>query len=155
MPLADATWDAFGRHLRTQRQLAKLSLRQLAELTQVSNPYLSQIERGLHQPSIAVVKALAEALNLSAESLLVQAAGITGEETVASRTDQAIRHDPRLERVAEACAPGRLPVDGGGGRRPLRSGRRRLRRRPGDGGRRPRAARSDRVAPGLRRADGG
>jgi transcriptional regulator with XRE-family HTH domain len=96
VPLADATWDAFGRHLRNQRQLAKLSLRQLAELTQVSNPYLSQIERGLHQPSIAVVKALAEALNLSAESLLVQAAGLTGEEEVASRTDLAIRHDPRL-----------------------------------------------------------
>ena len=46
-------------YLRSQRQLAQLSLRQLAELTKVSNPYLSQIERGLHQPSINVIKSLA------------------------------------------------------------------------------------------------
>jgi transcriptional regulator with XRE-family HTH domain len=66
----DGTWDAFGTYLRTQRHLAQLSLRQLADLTNVSNPYLSQIERGLHQPSIAIVKALAEALDLSVSDLL-------------------------------------------------------------------------------------
>jgi DNA-binding XRE family transcriptional regulator len=67
-------WDTFGGYLRSQRQLAQLSLRQLAELTKVSNPYLSQIERGLHQPSIGVIKSLAQALNLSVGDLLAHAA---------------------------------------------------------------------------------
>ena len=58
-----------GSYLRSQRQLAQLSLRQLAALTKVSNPYLSQIERGLHQPSIGVNKSLATALNLSVGDL--------------------------------------------------------------------------------------
>ncbi len=89
-------WDTFGGYLRSQRQLAQLSLRQLADLTKVSNPYLSQIERGLHQPSIAVVKSLAQALNLSVGDLLAHAADIvTGEETP-STTEASIRRDPRL-----------------------------------------------------------
>jgi transcriptional regulator with XRE-family HTH domain len=94
--MVDAPWDAFGRHLRTQRQLAQLSLRQLAEMTRVSNPYLSQIERGLHQPSIAIVRALAEALDLSVEQMLIQAAGINAEDADPPRTDEAIRNDDRL-----------------------------------------------------------
>lgn len=96
----DAPAASFGRYLRAQRQLAQLSLRQLAELARVSNPYLSQIERGLHQPSIAVVTALAKALNVSADVLLAQAAGIDsegdGEGSAASSTEAAIREDPRL-----------------------------------------------------------
>jgi transcriptional regulator with XRE-family HTH domain len=89
-------WDTFGGYLRSQRQLAQLSLRQLAELTKVSNPYLSQIERGLHQPSIGVIKSLAQALNLSVGDLLAHAADIvTGEETP-STTESSIRRDPRL-----------------------------------------------------------
>jgi transcriptional regulator with XRE-family HTH domain len=89
-------WDTFGSYLRSQRQLAQLSLRQLAELTKVSNPYLSQIERGLHQPSINVIKALATALNLSVGDLLAHAADIvTGEESP-STTEASIRRDPRL-----------------------------------------------------------
>jgi transcriptional regulator with XRE-family HTH domain len=90
--------SAFGVYLRTQRQLAKLSLRQLASLARVSNPYLSQIERGLHKPSIAVVKSLASALNVSADVLLAQAAGIDpdDEPTETGRTEAAIREDPRL-----------------------------------------------------------
>lgn len=94
--MVDAPWDAFGRHLRTQRQLAQLSLRQLAEMTRVSNPYLSQIERGLHQPSIAIVRALAEALDLSVEQMLIQAAGISSEDIEIPGTDEAIRNDPWL-----------------------------------------------------------
>ncbi len=89
-------WGVFGAYLRTQRQLARLSLRQLAELTRVSNPYLSQIERGLHQPSVAVIKSLATALNLSVEDLLVQAAGVEDEGTGGSSTEAAIRSDRRL-----------------------------------------------------------
>jgi transcriptional regulator with XRE-family HTH domain len=90
--------SAFGEYLRTQRQLAKLSLRQLATLARVSNPYLSQIERGLHKPSIAVVKSLASALNVSADVLLAQAAGIDADEEPpeTGRTEAAIREDPGL-----------------------------------------------------------
>jgi transcriptional regulator with XRE-family HTH domain len=65
--------DALGAYIRSQRKLANLSLRQLAELTSLSNPYLSQIERGLHQPSVRVLKLLSGALNVSAETLLAEA----------------------------------------------------------------------------------
>jgi transcriptional regulator with XRE-family HTH domain len=95
-PGGNAPWDAFGTYLRAQRHLAQLSLRQLADLTKVSNPYLSQIERGLHQPSIAIIKSLAEALNLSTSDLLAHAADIVIDEEPASSTEGAIRSDPRL-----------------------------------------------------------
>jgi transcriptional regulator with XRE-family HTH domain len=90
-------WDTFGGYLRSQRQLAQLSLRQLAELTKVSNPYLSQIERGLHQPSISVIKSLAEALNLSVGDLLAHAADIVTGEEAPSTTEASIRRDPKLD----------------------------------------------------------
>ena len=67
------TWGTFGAYLRSQRQLAQLSLRQLAALTQVSNPYLSQIERGLRRPSAEILQQIAKALRISAETLYVQA----------------------------------------------------------------------------------
>jgi transcriptional regulator with XRE-family HTH domain len=90
------SWMSFGGYLRSQRQLAQLSLRQLAELTKVSNPYLSQIERGLHQPSVSVIKSLAQALNLSVGEMLAHAADIvTGEEST-STTESSIRTDPDL-----------------------------------------------------------
>jgi DNA-binding XRE family transcriptional regulator len=57
--------DVLGTHIRAQRQLADLSLRQLAAMTNVPNAYLSQIERGLHQPSVKVLRSIASALNLS------------------------------------------------------------------------------------------
>ena len=62
--------EALGSYIRSQRKLANLSLRQLADLAKVSNPYLSQIERGLHAPSVRVLRSIAEALDLSAETLL-------------------------------------------------------------------------------------
>ena len=65
--------EALGAFIRSQRKLANLSLRQMAELTSLSNPYLSQIERGLHQPSVRVLKLIADALDVSAEALLAQA----------------------------------------------------------------------------------
>jgi transcriptional regulator with XRE-family HTH domain len=64
---------ALGDFIRVQRKLANLSLRELAEMANVSNAYLSQIERGLHEPSVRVLKAVAGALNLSADTLLAQA----------------------------------------------------------------------------------
>jgi transcriptional regulator with XRE-family HTH domain len=90
-------WDAFGAYLRSQRKLAQLSLRQLEVLTSISNPYLSQIERGLHQPSIAVIKSLAKALNLSVGEVLAHAAGIVAEDESATSTEAAIRADSRLD----------------------------------------------------------
>ena len=62
-----------GAFIRNRRKLARLSLRQLAETTSLSNAYLSQLERGLHLPSVRVLKLLSEALNVSAETLLAQA----------------------------------------------------------------------------------
>jgi transcriptional regulator with XRE-family HTH domain len=69
----DSQMEALGGFIRKRRQQANLSLRQLAEKTRLSNPYLSQIERGLHQPSMRVIKLIADALNVSAETLLTQA----------------------------------------------------------------------------------
>jgi transcriptional regulator with XRE-family HTH domain len=93
---------ALGSFIRTQRKLADLSLRELAEMTEVSNPYLSQLERGLHQPSVRVLKAIANALNLSAETLLVQAGLLEGDgdegdaRAARSSVESAIRTDPIL-----------------------------------------------------------
>ena len=71
--LLQAQREALGAFIRQQRKQANLSLRQLAELSSLSNPYLSQVERGLHQPSVRVLKAISDALNLSAETLLAEA----------------------------------------------------------------------------------
>jgi transcriptional regulator with XRE-family HTH domain len=93
--------EALGSFIRTQRKLADLSLRELAEMTEVSNPYLSQLERGLHQPSVRVLKSIANALNVSAETLLVQAGlledgGEEGAAPAGSSVEAAIRTDPIL-----------------------------------------------------------
>jgi transcriptional regulator with XRE-family HTH domain len=92
---------ALGEFIRSQRRLANLSLRQLAELTKLSNPYLSQVERGLHQPSVKVLRALADALNVSAETLLAQAGLLDSESgdrasSQESPVEAAIRADQRL-----------------------------------------------------------
>jgi transcriptional regulator with XRE-family HTH domain len=107
----DAQREVLGAFIREQRKRANLSLRQLAELTSLSNPYLSQVERGLHQPSVRVLKALSDALNVSAETLMAQAGLIdaiaaTGtdakpddekqEKQGVPDTEDAIRADPRL-----------------------------------------------------------
>src|SRR3954469_10361508 len=68
-----------GEYLKEQRQHAKLSLRQLADAAGVSNPYLSQIERGLKKPSAEILQSLAKGLRISAESLYVRA-GILDEQ---------------------------------------------------------------------------
>jgi transcriptional regulator with XRE-family HTH domain len=95
-----AQMEALGSFIRSQRKLADLSLRELAEMTEVSNPYLSQLERGLHQPSVRVLKSIANALNVSAETLLVQAGLLEGEgqegEAPRSSVESAIRSDPIL-----------------------------------------------------------
>src|SRR3984957_14214820 len=101
-----AAREALGAFIRTRRQMANLSLRQLADLTSLSNPYLSQVERGLHEPSVRVLKAISDALNVSAETLLAQPGlvdAVTGEKADApdeageeDRTEAAIAADRRL-----------------------------------------------------------
>ena len=104
------TWNTqkqcLGAFIRTRRQLARLSLRQLAEMTSLSDPYLSQLERGLHLPSVRVLKLLSEALNVSAETLLAQAGlldlapsgdgAAAADGTPASPVESAISADGRL-----------------------------------------------------------
>jgi transcriptional regulator with XRE-family HTH domain len=65
--------EAMGSFIRSQRKLANLSLRQLADLTSLSNAYLSQLERGMHQPSVRVLQLLSGALDVSTDMLLAQA----------------------------------------------------------------------------------
>ena len=93
--------EALGTFIHNQRKLANLSLRDLAERTNVSNPYLSQIERGLHEPSVRVLRSIARALNLSADTLLAQAGVLEGEDSDSAdraevSTEDAIRADPHL-----------------------------------------------------------
>ena len=96
--------EALGRFIHTQRKLAKLSLRELASLSDISNAYLSQVERGLHQPSMRVVTQVARALGIPAETLLSQAGLLDDAEPAAAAgtspedgsAEAAIRADPRL-----------------------------------------------------------
>lgn len=109
-----AQMEALGAYIRSQRELAHLSLRQMAELTRLSHPYLSQVERGVHQPSVRVLKAISEALNVSAETLLAQAGLFGGEEPAPADGDDheaptpqqvadVIRGDPRLTEAQKAA----------------------------------------------------
>src|SRR3954453_7801897 len=93
----DDQLHSLGAFIRAQRQLANLSLRQMADLAHVSNPYLSQLERGLHEPSVRVLQSIGRALNLSADTLLAHA-GIVDEpvESDPPETEAAIRRDPSL-----------------------------------------------------------
>lgn len=86
-----------GSFIRSQRRLANMSLRQLERLTQVSNPYLSQIERGIYKPSAGVLKSIAEALHISAETLYARA-GLIDERPAGDvpGVEQSILADDRL-----------------------------------------------------------
>jgi len=84
-----------GDYIREQRSNAQISLRQLARLAGVSNPYLSQIERGLRKPSAEILQQIAKALRISAEALYVQA-GILEERDVDSDVPAAVLRDEHL-----------------------------------------------------------
>jgi transcriptional regulator with XRE-family HTH domain len=100
--------DTLGSFIRMQRQLAQLSLREMAAMTAVSNAYLSQIERDLHQPSLKVMQSIAEALGIPTADLLRQA-GVTESEGSSATstkdssghndTERAIKTDPRLNQA--------------------------------------------------------
>src|ERR1700735_2259900 len=102
--------EALGAFIRSRRKLANLSLRQLAELTRLSNPYLSQIERGLHQPSVRVIRLISDALNISTETLLTQAGLLhhreqdeAAGEPGASDVQAAIQAEGRLTKEQKAA----------------------------------------------------
>ena len=90
---------ALGQLIRAQRQQAELTLRDLAARTNVSNPYLSQIERGLKRPSAEILQQLAKGLEVSAESLYVRAGILDAEAThpeTSTDVRRAIADDPQL-----------------------------------------------------------
>jgi transcriptional regulator with XRE-family HTH domain len=93
--------EDIGSYIRSQRELAQVSLRQLAKAAGVSNPYLSQIERGLRKPSAEILQQIARGLRISAEALYVRA-GIL-DARPASAVTEAVHADPHLtERQKQA-----------------------------------------------------
>jgi transcriptional regulator with XRE-family HTH domain len=85
-----------GAFIRGQREIAQLSLRRLAELAGVSNPYLSQIERGLRHPSAEILQQIAKGLRVSAESLYVRAGILDDEREASASVIEAIQRDAGL-----------------------------------------------------------
>jgi transcriptional regulator with XRE-family HTH domain len=93
-------WSDLGSFIREQRGTARLSLRRLSELAGISNPYLSQIERGLRRPSAEILQQIAKALRISAETLYVQAGILEAPDGVPDLTrlilaDQSISEDQK------------------------------------------------------------
>lgn len=101
-PSAGTRVSDLGAYIRNQREGAKLSLRNLAKLAGVSNPYLSQIERGLRKPSAEILQAIARALSISSESLYVRA-GILEERDVELDLEDAISRDVHLSEAQKTA----------------------------------------------------
>ena len=119
-------WRELGSFIREQRSTARLSLRRLSELAGISNPYLSQIERGLRRPSAEILQQIAKALRISAETLYVQAGileapvgppdltrAILADQTISEEQKQALiriylsfRHETDGRRGSEDQGPG-------------------------------------------------
>jgi transcriptional regulator with XRE-family HTH domain len=93
--VAERSSSALGEFIRRQRELSEVSMRQFAELVGISNPYLSQIERGLRAPSEQVIQAIADTLKVSSDTLYEQA-GVPRREDGPSDVVRAIREDSRL-----------------------------------------------------------
>jgi transcriptional regulator with XRE-family HTH domain len=111
--------NSLGMFIREQRNTARLSLRRLSELAGVSNPYLSQIERGLRRPSAEILQQIARALRISAETLYVQA-GFLDEPSASPDLARQILADPHLnegqkQALVRIYKSFRLEHDGGGG----------------------------------------
>jgi transcriptional regulator with XRE-family HTH domain len=90
------TVESLGEYLREQRVSSRLSVRQLAEQAGVSNPYLSQIERGLRRPSAEVLQQLAKALRISAEQLYLRAGLVSPDQGIGGSVELAVLGDPTL-----------------------------------------------------------
>jgi len=93
--MRNVTVNSIGEYIREQREQAKISMRQLAQSAGVSNPYLSQIERGLRKPSADILQQIAKGLRISAEALYVQA-GILEDRPADSGVRSALLADPEL-----------------------------------------------------------
>lgn len=89
-------YATLGEFIKRQRELSQLSLRQLADICGISNPYLSQIERGLRTPSSVILQSLAKGLRISAETLYTQAGILDPREAEESDVIKSIMHDPDL-----------------------------------------------------------
>ncbi|MGH9216613.1 MAG: helix-turn-helix domain-containing protein [Acidimicrobiales bacterium] len=96
---AEALWkenlQRLGGFIRAQRQFHRLSQRELAKLADLSDTYMSQLERGLHEPSIRVLRAVADSLGIKASQLIMYAAGLPLDDDDIT-TEEAIRRDPRF-----------------------------------------------------------
>src|SRR5436305_911419 len=88
-------WGDLGQFIREQRNMARLSLRRLSDMAGISNPYLSQIERGLRKPSAEILQQIAKALRISAETLYVRAGILEEREGDPDLTGEILR-DPYL-----------------------------------------------------------
>jgi transcriptional regulator with XRE-family HTH domain len=88
-------WAEVGAFIRDQRQVGRISLRKLSEMAGISNPYLSQIERGLRKPSADILQQIAKALRISAETLYIRA-GILEEREGTEDVAMAVLRDPML-----------------------------------------------------------
>src|SRR2546426_4412861 len=97
-PDLDSRMRDLGGFIRDQRRTARLSLRKLSELAGISNPYLSQIERGLRKPSAEILQAIAKALRISAETLYVQAGILEAREDEADLVAEILRNRTINER---------------------------------------------------------
>ena len=103
MPLRPSeTLHDVGEFIRQQRETAQKSIRDLAKSAGVSNPYLSQIERGIRRPSADILQQIARALEISAETLYVRAGILDGTPPVASSVPEAIMNDERLNNEQKA-----------------------------------------------------
>jgi transcriptional regulator with XRE-family HTH domain len=94
----ESRWQELGGFIREQRRVGGISLRKLSELADISNPYLSQIERGLRHPSAEILQQIAKALQISAETLYVRA-GILEARDADGDVLRAVLCDPRLSEV--------------------------------------------------------
>ena len=100
MNVAEALWkenlQRLGAFIRAQRQFHRLSQRELARLADLSDTYMSQLERGMHEPSVRVLRAVAEGLGVKASQLIMFAAGLPADEDDDISTEEAILRDPRF-----------------------------------------------------------
>jgi transcriptional regulator with XRE-family HTH domain len=92
----EARWKELGEFIRAQRELTEMSVRRLAQSAGVSNPYLSQIERGLRKPSAEILQQIARALSISAEGLYVRAGILDPDDSNGPSVIEAIQADRRL-----------------------------------------------------------